>query len=115
MTVHGFFYSTDATLYETPYLLARRRKYRYNAWVNMPEKKQETPPEDWTKPGFVVSDMLWDWKDEMTETLKEAHKSTTPFKLCQAFEAYLHQVTFIHGSVLMRFRSKVQCCERWFS
>ena len=81
----------------------------------MPEKTQEYPPEDWPTPGFVISNILRDWKDEMTEPLKENRKSTKPFKLRQAFEAYLHQVTFIRGSVLMRFRAKVQCCEKWFS
>ena len=118
MTVHGFFYSTDETLYETSYLLARRRRYRYDVWCKMPGvpgKRPENPPEDWPTPGFVISDILRDWKDEMMERLKENHKSCKPFKLRQAFEAYLHQVTFIHGSVLMRFRAKVQCCEKWCS
>ena len=83
------FFSTDETLYETSYLLARRRRYRYDVWCKMPGvpgKRTENPPEDWPTPGFVISDILRDWKDEMTETLKENHKSTKPFKLRQAFE-----------------------------
>ena len=62
----------------------------------------------------MISEILRDWKSEETETLKKNHMSNTPFKATQAFGAYLHQVVAFGGSVLMRFRAKLQCCEAWF-
>ena len=95
------FYSTDETLYETTYLLGRRRRYRYDAWCKlpgMPGEKPERPPDDWRTPGFVISEIFRDWRDELSGWLKEKHKSDKPFNVRQAFEAYLHQVvTFTVG------------------